>query len=298
MTPGQISSLEKAIKTAATTQLTTDSIYEGAAISSDGVVKVNIGGPVSELSFDKDSFIGVTASLTQTMLPVIFGHGYPVSSAVITYLATTTGSDNKPQNTVLATYTVDQKTYDSIDWSVTQASTLCDTLNNQVDANTSCVISQLLKPSQPSAEEQEIMNLVAKDLNAYRPDIQGTSYKSIDLNASLPPGRPDGSQAIIISFNAPAYVTSPANYVQDINPFSTKVFKDVYGLDANITDILLWYYTPDNSNVVSYNYYIDRNLFSQIDWNTFDPRLLCGYLQVENKLGGDNPEAWCNVPSQ
>ena len=101
------------------------------SIDKNGNVDVNLEVPQSAIS-DNDVVNNVQISvITSILVPDIFGHGYPINGMILGLSYPDTDSYGNPYTHTVMALSLDNATYNKINWKSFNPGTLCDLLMQQ-----------------------------------------------------------------------------------------------------------------------------------------------------------------------
>ena len=117
------------------------------------------------------------------------------------------------------------------------------------------------------------------------------TYRGIDIQKP-DADRPKDTKMVTVKVDLKSFY-SKNSLLRDTGELSTSIFQAVYDVPSiQAYDVIVWYYAEttdrygNKKNDVVLTYFIDKPTHSKINWQNFDKKASCEFLEQEAKVTG------------
>lgn len=117
------------------------------------------------------------------------------------------------------------------------------------------------------------------------------TYRGIDIQKP-DADRPKDTKMVTVKVDLKSFY-SKNSLLRDTGELSTSIFQAVYDVPSiQAYDVIVWYYAEttdrygNKKNDVVLTYFIDKPTHGKINWQNFDKKAACDFLEQEAKISG------------
>ncbi len=144
-------------------------------------------------------------------------------------------------------------------------------------------------PPAPKTDQQ----ILEEKLSGMVSSIGGKdmTYRGMDIQKT-DADRPKDTKMVTVKVDLKSFY-SKNSLLRDTGELSTSIFQSVYDVPSiQAYDVIVWYYAEttdrygNKKNDVVLTYFIDKPTYGKINWQNFDKKAACDFLEQEAKISG------------